>query len=1393
MQHLQEQLQAQYGRQQQNQQQNHGGNQGLMGFPGIASALTDPQQAAAMQQAQFGAPNQNQQQWQQGLGDQGNSLNNNAALAMMQQQQQQQQQQFGGMGGNNMFNFNGGGGGGGGGGMQGNQAAGMSSAVDASSASSAQLAAFVGMGIGGNMGGNVAQNMGGNAAGKNDMMATSNIQVFLQQQQNQQQNQQIPGMGGNSLHGMGLNQQQQSMMGGGNQQAGMGNPNGGNASAQMLLQQQLAKLQRQFQGQQDNHQPQGGGMDAASHRGSEAASSLLQGQQQLLQQMRQRGSTTSLQQIQQQRGSATGAQLQQHMQQHRGSTNSTMQQQMAQQQRQMAQRGSNANLLAQQSQRGSSASLHQQMSQQGNSAAAQQLGQRQSALARLQQMAGGSSAQQQSQDKPGGGGLHRDASGAGLQRHPSQAQMHGSGSTAQLQRDVSKSQLQRDTSHASVHQRNAGMQNQAGSNANWMAPVAGAGNAQSNRGELGGMPNQFPNQNANAMQQRLSQSFGMGGNNTNMFNNNGNMSEQELLMQQLRQQQQSQQQNQQQGQQDNLLNMGGSGAPNGGNMAQNLGMNFPNLQQNQSQGDAAGIGGGQGMLGNLGSGPTARGGGNQDSANAASQKSFLDGNFAGGWQSNADLPDRRHIIFSILEVIKQMRPDTNKISQKLPHMAKSLEEHLYRSAQTKEEYLDLSTLKKRLQMIAHGLELHRSTSSGGSVSSGMQNDSMSQQQNQQKQLLRQMAGNGMVGGNAGPNQMRQNAAQQGNMIGGGGGDDQLGTGQNQGIGGLASSIFPGGDPISGGGSGGGGSNGNGAGGNSGLAGGDSSKYQDPIAQQKKKVIRQQQQRLLLLRHASKCTAGPTCKTKFCAQMVTLWKHMKKCRDKNCSTSHCLSSRCVLNHYRICKSQGRTSSCEVCGPVMEQIKRQETGEDASAVDPLTKDQEMPVLDGLVSSSSTTSINPINSNDAGNNNPSQPQSEGDQQQLQQLHVAQMKLQNQLQVLKQLQRQQEQLLQQQRHLQEQQSHIKDPHTQQGQQLQQQQALLQQLQQRCQQQQVLLQQELALQSNAINTAKQKANANNNNQGPTPGEDPLSNAGLGGPVPGAPTLSASSSKDLSGSKRGSAARRSSKGKGMRGGKGEKNHRQSDKDLSLGGKPSSKPLDDDLSVADQQPKRRLSSSSKGDGPLSPSMPEPARKMIKLEPQLKNEDEEKPNPPNDALSGDSDIGGPLEAKNGGINVHIEDHEAKKQLVLDTPFEGDGGGGSALSRESIEKRLEAIEKPTDMSSEDVTKECLPLLQDLIDDPFGWVFRDPVDPVALGLPDYFDVVKTPMHLELVKTKLEDQAYSDLQSFQKDCCLVFENSILYNGESSEVGQLALTMLSTFANKFEAKVKSMLPQSASV
>mmetsp|Transcript_7844 Transcript_7844/g.12075 ORF Transcript_7844/g.12075 Transcript_7844/m.12075 type:complete len:98 (-) Transcript_7844:153-446(-) len=57
-------------------------------------------------------------------------------------------------------------------------------------------------------------------------------------------------------------------------------------------------------------------------------------------------------------------------------------------------------------------------------------------------------------------------------------------------------------------------------------------------------------------------------------------------------------------------------------------------------------------------------------------------------------------------------------------MAKRLEGHLYRSAVTKQEYLDPNTLKKRLQMIAHGLGVHRS-GDGSSKKQGSETDTES--------------------------------------------------------------------------------------------------------------------------------------------------------------------------------------------------------------------------------------------------------------------------------------------------------------------------------------------------------------------------------------------------------------------------------------------------------------------------------------------------------------------------------------------------------------------------------------------------------------------------------------------------------------------------------------------
>jgi hypothetical protein len=59
--------------------------------------------------------------------------------------------------------------------------------------------------------------------------------------------------------------------------------------------------------------------------------------------------------------------------------------------------------------------------------------------------------------------------------------------------------------------------------------------------------------------------------------------------------------------------------------------------------------------------------------------------------------------------------------------------------------------------------------------------------------------------------------------------------------------------------------------------------------------------------------------------------------------------------------------------------------------------------------------------------------------------------------------------------------------------------------------------------------------------------------------------------------------------------------------------------------------------------------------------------------------------------------------------------------------------------------------------------VDAKAWKLDDYYDIVKKPMDLSIVKNKLADSEYNTLQEFSDDVNLVFNNCLLYNGDQNE------------------------------
>ncbi|KAH0591210.1 hypothetical protein H2248_001303 [Termitomyces sp. 'cryptogamus'] len=112
-------------------------------------------------------------------------------------------------------------------------------------------------------------------------------------------------------------------------------------------------------------------------------------------------------------------------------------------------------------------------------------------------------------------------------------------------------------------------------------------------------------------------------------------------------------------------------------------------------------------------------------------------------------------------------------------------------------------------------------------------------------------------------------------------------------------------------------------------------------------------------------------------------------------------------------------------------------------------------------------------------------------------------------------------------------------------------------------------------------------------------------------------------------------------------------------------------------------------------------------------------------------------------------------------------------ALEKKLSWVEK----------RGLLGVMTALVKDPISWVFREPVDPVLLGIPTYFDVIpkKNARDLRTIRQKLEADKHDAVEAFTADIDLMLDNAITFNGLESEVGQIAVSFRSKFNEMMES------------
>lgn len=102
------------------------------------------------------------------------------------------------------------------------------------------------------------------------------------------------------------------------------------------------------------------------------------------------------------------------------------------------------------------------------------------------------------------------------------------------------------------------------------------------------------------------------------------------------------------------------------------------------------------------------------------------------------------------------------------------------------------------------------------------------------------------------------------------------------------------------------------------------------------------------------------------------------------------------------------------------------------------------------------------------------------------------------------------------------------------------------------------------------------------------------------------------------------------------------------------------------------------------------------------------------------------------------------------------------------------------------CSTILKSLITHRYGWVFSKPVDPVALNIPDYFNIIKSPMDFGTIKAKLETNYYSGTEEFADDVRLTFSNAMTYNPPGNDVHVMAKDLWEIFERKWKDLIRKL-------
>ncbi|KMZ70188.1 putative Bromodomain-containing protein [Zostera marina] len=106
----------------------------------------------------------------------------------------------------------------------------------------------------------------------------------------------------------------------------------------------------------------------------------------------------------------------------------------------------------------------------------------------------------------------------------------------------------------------------------------------------------------------------------------------------------------------------------------------------------------------------------------------------------------------------------------------------------------------------------------------------------------------------------------------------------------------------------------------------------------------------------------------------------------------------------------------------------------------------------------------------------------------------------------------------------------------------------------------------------------------------------------------------------------------------------------------------------------------------------------------------------------------------------------------------------------------------------RKCDVLLSKLMKHRHGWVFNEPVKVDEMGLFDYFIIIKNPMDLGTVKSRLSKNWYKSPMDFAEDVRLTFKNAMTYNVKGHDVHIMAEMLSGIFEKQWASIAAELTP-----